>query len=315
MKNMQKPVACALCAALLCLAFGAAAQAREARVNPVPAEIVGKVRVQALSPTLVRLEVRGFWGFEDRATFHIVNREDWPGDTIHRSEAGGSVALACTNFIVNIPKYAKNLEGVTITGKDGDVLWAYAGLPGDKAALPAFTEEAPAFAVADTPRVVPAAWGFSPQPMWNWRHRCTNGWSLCNDAPDLYVFLPGGDHRRLRADFVRLTGRTEMLPLSALGAWDSRYYAYTQETAMAQVEGYHGRGLPLDVLVIDTDWRVAGSGTGYEVNTALFPDMEGFFDWAHGKNVELMFNDHPEPTVSKKQYPPQRTCGFAGNLR
>lgn len=259
--------------------------------------------MQVLSPTLVRLEVMGRRGFEDRATFHIAGREGWPGDTVIRSQVDGAVALACTNFTVNIPSRAKSLEGVTVKDKGGSLLWEYTELPGNKIALPAFGEEAAAFAIADTPRIIPAAWGFSPQPKNNWRHRMSNGWDLRNDAPDMYVFLPGGDHRQLRADFVQLTGRTEMLPLAALGAWDSRYYAYTQESAMAQLGGYHGRNLPLDVLVIDTDWRVAEGGTGYGVSTELFPDMEGFLAWAHGKNVEIMFNDHPEPTrtLFKKQ--------------
>jgi len=296
MKITQKSMTCVLCAALICLSSGVLSWSAPAQNNTIPAETVGRVRVQALSPTLVRLEVKGRRGFEDRVTFHIADRDDWPGDTIHRSEANGSVALACTNFTVNIPKRAKSLKDVTITGEDGNVLWAYTGLSGNKIALPAFDEPVPAFAIADTPRVVPAAWGFSPQPESNKKHRKTNGWDTKNDAPDMYIFLPGNDHVQLRADFVRLTGRTEMLPLAALGAWDSRYYAYTQETAMAQLEGYHGRGLPLNVLVIDTDWRVAEGGTGYGVNTELFPDMQGFIDWAHGKHIEVMFNDHPEPT-------------------
>ena len=87
-----------------------------------------------------------------------------------------------------------------------------------------------------------------------------------------------------------------MLPLSALGAWDSRYYRYLERTALAQIDGYHSRNLPLDVLVIDTDWRDSSTGMGYEINTRLFPDMEDFFKKAHEKNVDIIFNDHPEPT-------------------
>ena len=40
--------------------------------------IVGNVRVQLLSPTLVRLEQKGPKGFEDRKTYTVLNRE-WPG--------------------------------------------------------------------------------------------------------------------------------------------------------------------------------------------------------------------------------------------
>eukprot|EP00928_Gymnodinium_smaydae_P034068 TRINITY_DN24225_c0_g1_i1.p1 TRINITY_DN24225_c0_g1~~TRINITY_DN24225_c0_g1_i1.p1 ORF type:complete len:880 (-),score=38.86 TRINITY_DN24225_c0_g1_i1:6-2645(-) len=37
--------------------------------------VVGNVRIQALSPTLVRVEPRGPLGFEDRTTFMVVNRD------------------------------------------------------------------------------------------------------------------------------------------------------------------------------------------------------------------------------------------------
>src|SRR5208282_5011773 len=44
----------------------------------LPSVVTGKVRVQLLSDSLVRIELKGPAGFEDRETFHIVNR-DWPG--------------------------------------------------------------------------------------------------------------------------------------------------------------------------------------------------------------------------------------------
>ena len=44
-------------------------------------EIVGDVRVQVLSPTLVRIELKGPQGFEDRPTFHITER-NWPGAAV-----------------------------------------------------------------------------------------------------------------------------------------------------------------------------------------------------------------------------------------
>lgn len=52
--------------------------------------------------------------------------------------------------------------------------------------------------------------------------------------------------------------------------------------------------IPLDNMVIDTDWRKASDrGIGYEIDTSLFPDMSGFFAFAHKNDVHIMFNDHP----------------------
>src|SRR5699024_2307044 len=54
------------------------------------------------------------------------------------------------------------------------------------------------------------------------------------------------------------------------------------------------RDIPLDVLVIDTDWRLSGS-SGYKPNPKDFPNLKRFFREAHQLHAHVMFNDHPEP--------------------
>ena len=62
------------------------------------------------------------------------------------------------------------------------------------------------------------------------------------------------------------------------------------------IDTYHEKGFAIDVLVVDTDWRVMGSGgIGYDINTDLFPNMEEFLKQAHEKGANICFNDHPEP--------------------
>ena len=102
------------------------------------------------------------------------------------------------------------------------------------------------------------------------------GWDLNNDAPDIYVFVPGGDYRRLRSDFLKLTGPTEMPPLFALGAFDSRWFDYSEATALKQIDDYRAHRIPLDVLVVDTGWR-RNASTGYQPNTNLFPERGAVF--------------------------------------
>lgn len=260
----------------------------------VTSEIIGTVRVQVLSSTLVRLENRGPNGFEDRATFFISNR-NWPGASYTRSSAGGYEQIQTADFIVKLPSNASSLSGIIITKTDGTQLWAYSSLPGNRAWLPSITDNTWAWAIADTPRMVPASWGYNiaAQGVPNYS---TNGWDLNNNAPDIYVFLPKGNVRQLRTDFLDLTGHTELIPLYGLGYWDSRWYDYSETTALQQIDDYRNRDFPIDVLVIDTGWRVGGS-TGYDINTSLFPDMTRFMNSAHAKNVRIMFNDHPEPVA------------------
>ncbi|MGD9613682.1 MAG: TIM-barrel domain-containing protein, partial [Kiritimatiellia bacterium] len=101
-------------------------------------------------------------------------------------------------------------------------------------------------------------------------------------------------YERFRADFLRLTGEIPLVPLHALGLWYSRYFAYGEDTALATIDRFRAEGIPLDLFVADTDWRV-GASCGYGVNEALFPDMARFVRKAHERQVRVMLNDHPEP--------------------
>ncbi len=261
-------------------------------------EIVGNVRVQVLSPTLVRLEQKGPNGlFEDRKTFHITERANWPGAYVIRDSIAGYVLIKTPDFTVRVPSNAHSLDEIVITEPDGTELWT---MPTDAAFfsnnrmwIPHPNSQTNVWAFADTPRYVPAAWGYNLAPVGS-PDNDVNGWDLNNHAPDVYVFLPGGDGRKLRSEYLQLTGRTELIPLYALGGWDSRYYAYTQQEALDKIDTYRTKNIPLDGFVVDTDWRI-GASIGYNVNTGLFPDMEGFLSSAHNRHVKIMFNDHPEP--------------------
>ena len=86
-------------------------------------EIVGDVRVQVLSPTLVRIELKGPQGFEDRETFHITERT-WPGAAVTRSSSGGFEFIETSDFIVKVPSGAQSLDGIVITDTNEVVIWS-----------------------------------------------------------------------------------------------------------------------------------------------------------------------------------------------
>lgn len=409
-------------------------------------EVIGQVRVQVLSPTLVRIELEGPKGFEDRPTFHITGR-NWPGAAVTRSSSGGFEWIRTADFTVKVPSNAQSLDGIVITDSNDTVIWSmpsstgvtlkcrwtehgeaylfdngdqlgygaepeddryywflesaegytqirnkatgdyihlennlsyvectpvqshwhskdwtlqdagqgykrllcrWSGAPdyihienlrgyaehapagtdngdstidkwwsamwlvqGESSAffsnnrcwMPHPSEQTQAWAIVDTPRYVPAL----PDEPWGGGYNVApagtlnNGWELENDSHDVYVFLPKGDGRQLRRDFLALTGRTDMIPLKAFGAWDSRWYPYTHQEALAKIETYRSKTIPLDMFVVDTDWRI-GASHGYAVNTELFEDMPQFLRDAHAKNVWVMFNDHPEPQGKALEY-------------
>ena len=186
----------------------------------------------------------------------------------------------------------------------GQLLYAYDGKLENNKWLPGPADKPEVWSFADTPRIIPPPWGLTPATSDARRRTPTpnGGWDLSNDAPDVYVFVPGGDYRRLRSDFLKLTGPTEMPPLFALGAFDSRWYDYSEATALKQIDDYRAHRIPLDVLVVDTGWRQNAS-TGYQPNTNLFPDVERFSPEAHAEHVRIMFNDHPEPVAKNRAGP------------
>ena len=252
---------------------------------------VGNVRVQLLSDTLVRIETRGPKGFENRPSFTVQKRTGWNKVSHTETEADGNVYIKTAHYTVCVPENAAAAAEALVLDENGRVLWQYGGEADASVFLPSPSDELGAWCFCDAPRVIPSDAGYD----YTGPATVLNGWDLDNKAQDLFVFLPRGDYKTLLSDFIELTGASEMLPLQMLGFWDSRYYEYTEQTALQQIKDYRDRGYPLDMLVIDTDWRNAESGAGYAINLKDFPNMTRFLKRAHERNVGVIFNDHPEP--------------------
>jgi len=215
--------------------------------------VTGSVRIQLLSSSAVRLEAAGPEGYEDRPTFHIRNR-NWPGTAFSSNVVSGQMVIQTAGYTVSVPLNATSLAGASVTSPTGQVLFQYAGTLTNHVWLPGPSEHPGILSFADTPRLIPPSWGIAPAPAGApWAATC--GWDTNNDAPDIYVLVPGGSYEQMRQDFLQLTGPAEMVPLYALGAFDSRWYDYSESTALAQIDNYRSRSIPLDVLVCDTGWR------------------------------------------------------------
>jgi len=257
-----------------------------------PGVVIGNVRVQPLSDTLVRLEEKGKRGFEDRDTFVVVER-NWPFPEFRPISRGNDTALIGSGYEVIVPDRGVSLAGVRILSAAGQAIYECNGRPPDASPLPSPGEMPAVWVMADSPRIVPPEWGATPPPSPTTDPR--SGWCVDNDAPDIYIFIPGkGGYAQLRSDFLKLTGPAPMPPLFTFGLMDSRYHPYTGESTLRIIDTYREKQIPLDLFVVDTDWRV-GASHGYGVNKKLFPDMKQFLSDAHDRNVKLMFNDHPEP--------------------
>lgn len=255
--------------------------------------ILGNVRVQLLSQEILRIEYAENGNFCDEDTFLIPNKRQYAQTAAaYRRQPNG---VCFGEYELFVPEKAQSLSGVTLK-KNGREIYTYSPLS-NSGELPALDETPEVFPLADTPRILVPEGGYSSGR--------SGEYAVTEDVQDVYLLLCAGDARKLRKLYVELTGRSQLVRLSTLGGWNSKYYAYTEEEAKQLILDYERHQIPLDVMVIDTDWRSCANGWGYDVNEALFPDMKRFLDFAHAHGVEVMFNDHPEPLNGAHVFQPE----------
>ncbi|MEE4543664.1 ricin-type beta-trefoil lectin domain protein [Streptomyces sp. V4-01] len=130
---------------------------------------------------------------------------------------------------------------------------------------------------------------------------------------DGYFFGYGQNYKQGLSDLNALTGGTNLLPQSAYGVWYSRYSAYSaadyQNTLLPT---FRSTRTPIDWLVVDTDWKAPNNWNGWNWNTSLFPDPQGFLNWTKQQGLSVSMNIHP--TIDKNDPKFAATNSAAGGL-
>ncbi len=130
---------------------------------------------------------------------------------------------------------------------------------------------------------------------------------------DGYVFGYGHDYQRALSDLATLTGPSELLPRWAYGVWYSEYYDRTaaqyEDTILPK---FRADGVPLDVLVTDTDFKSPSTWDGWEMDPAKFPDPKAFFDWSASQGLHNTLNIHPSIGSSDPQFTQAQTTAKGG---
>jgi alpha-glucosidase (family GH31 glycosyl hydrolase) len=120
---------------------------------------------------------------------------------------------------------------------------------------------------------------------------------------DGYVFGYGHNYKQGLSDLATLTGPPELLPRWAYGVWYSEYIDRTaadyENTILPR---FRSEGVPLDVLVTDTDFKSPNTWSGWEIDTAKFPDPKAFFDWSASQGLHNTLNIHPSILSSDPQF-------------
>lgn len=247
----------------------------------------GSIRIQHCGERTIRLErSRPDGTFCDDETFTVVARPQPTGN--RRIERDGSVvadgyraAARLGDLVIAFPSEAAGVADLVTGAAAFDArgtVWsaredrALGSNPTQPDLVPHPNEVTAVWALHDHPRVIPPSWGATAPPT---DDDPTSGWRVEVDAFDVYLIHCEYSYRSLRSEVLKITGRPPVPPRWACGFWYSRYYPYTEDTALEAIDEYRRRGIPLDVFVLDTDWRVGGS-RGYDISTEHFPDMERF---------------------------------------
>jgi alpha-glucosidase (family GH31 glycosyl hydrolase) len=110
---------------------------------------------------------------------------------------------------------------------------------------------------------------------------------------DGYFFGYAHDYQLGLRELAQLTGPAPLLPRSVFGTWFSRYFAYSATDYQSLLNTFRTEKVPLDVLVVDTDFKAPSAWDGWSWNTSLFPDPTGFMNWASQNGLKVTLNIHP----------------------
>ena len=193
--------------------------------------IINSIRVQLLNEDIVRIEYAKNGKFCDDNTFFMPNKTDYKDD-VEYSENDGVVCFG--EYELYIPENAKSLTGVRLE-KNGQRVYTYKKLA-NSGELPALDKTPEVFAISDTPRIIVPEGGYSVNRKGEYK--------VEENVQDVYLLLCQKNAKKLRKLYVELTGRCELVRLSTLGGWNSKYYAYTEEEAKQLILDYEKHNVP-----------------------------------------------------------------------
>jgi alpha-glucosidase (family GH31 glycosyl hydrolase) len=301
-------------ATLLVAAAACALAAPASHASPKPPRTAtvtdGLARFQVLSPTLIRLEYAADGRFEDRPTFNAVARH-LPVPAYTTTITGGTRVIRTARLTLRWQRGSGPFTPATLSiDVQGTTQTAH---PAFRAPGQPYTLQAPT----------------TPTQLGGWRRGLDgqagptalgdglltrDGWYLLDDSTtaiydhgrltprpqraqpyqDGYFFGYGHDYVAGLRDLHDLTGAAPLLPRWAFGVWFSDYHPFTDaDYRRSLLPAFRQHHVPLDGLVVDTDWKSPNSWNGWEWNRTLFPDPRAFLAWAKGQGLHVVLNVHP----------------------
>lgn len=117
-----------------------------------------------------------------------------------------------------------------------------------------------------------------------------------------YYFVYGDSMDDVISGYRTLTGKSPIMPLWAMGYWQSREKYNTQEEVLSTFAEFRRRGIPIDNIVIDwLHWKEDSWGS-HEFDRNRFPDPKGMVDSIHNMNGRVMVSVWPKFYATTEHY-------------
>jgi len=276
---------------------------------------VGTFRFTVLTERLVRVESSKSGMFEDRATVAVLNRA-LPVPRFATTHIGDSLSIVTRYFSLNI-SISQGLSSLSIapnvTGPPTSQFskWKYgqtnAGSRNLLGTIRSLDELGPTTlnCTLNSHIIVHAEslhceWGLVSRDGWalldDSGSPCLDGDDWWNgtsvDNEDFYFFAHGFDYIGALTDYTQIGGKTIMPPKQASGVWWSRWYDINSLDVQEIVSEYESHSLPLDVFVLDMDWHLKDSWTGYTWDQRIFINPNDTMAFLHAKGLKVSANLH-----------------------
>ncbi len=304
----------------LCLSLAHAAQLSPAkpRVQAAPQNplIVGHARFSVLTPNCIRLEYSLTNGFIDASSLFAANRSTrFNGFKTEKSGSKitldtGSIRLSYVDD--GTPFSAKNLSATV----RGDAAFGMRNWTPDS---PKTGNLGGTIRTLDGARgPVDVGQGVLSRDGWfllddSQSGLLTNNWVSARPktaGTDWYLFGYGHNYRAALKSLTDVGGEVPLPRRNLLGAWYSRFWAYSSDDFRKIVDEYREHDFPLDNMVLDMDWHRDG-WTGWSWNQKLIPDAPKLLADLHAAGLQTTLNLHPADGVSSSE---DAYAGFMGAL-
>jgi len=272
--------------------------------NPDSVVVSGHARFTVLTPRLLRLEWSATGAFEERGTYAFPTRYT-PTPPRFTARVDGGVLTIDTGMLAlrytqDSGKFTADNLSITFDLNGKPQTWT-PGMPnpfnlcGTRRTL----DQCEGDAALEEGLLSRAGWALfddSRSVVFN----LDDGWVAPrpdHEVQDWYFFGYGHAYKRALAEYTHFGGPIPLLPRFVLGAWWSRFWAYSAQDLQDLALDFERHDLPLDVLVVDMDWHTPDAWTGYTWNRELFPDPPAFLKWVHDRGLRVTLNLHPAQGV------------------